>query len=165
MVAAACGAYLALHFVLYATLLRHGRFASTERGIFLYHFVPAAAWTIAAAALAFLLPDVSVAEVFLVAALHGIYSLTFLELWALADGGYSLAILEGLESRKEADERRILDELEQIGATKEQARMADLLRMGLVEERGGEYRLTPSGRVAAAAIAALARLSNAPMSR
>jgi len=165
MVTLGFGLYLVAHFALYALWLRHVAFVSTEKGIFLYHFVPAASWVLVLGTLWLTGPAVSLAEVILVAGLHGIYSLTFLELWALADGGYSLAILERLESRGEADEPSILAELEGLGGEKRAARLADLLRMGLVEEHDGRYGLTPPGRVAAAFIAVIARLSAAPMGR
>ena len=162
MVAVWFGAYLVLHFALYATLFRHQRLTGTERGVFLYHLVPAAAWVIGLSAFALAVPAVGVTEVFLVGALHGIYSLSFLELWALADGGYSLAILERLESG--GGQRAGLGDMEQLGKAKNQARLADLVRSGLVEDRGGSYRLTAAGRAAAGLIALIVCVADVPMS-
>jgi hypothetical protein len=159
MVAAWFGVYLAAHFALYAAFLRHLRLTASERGIFLYHFVPAVSWVLVLATLAAWVPGIGIAHVALVAGLHGVYSLTFLELWALADGGYSLAILESLVPGNEAGLGSTLSELEQLGSAKQEVRLSDLLQMGLIERNADEYRLTPAGHLAGALIAAIARLS------
>jgi hypothetical protein len=158
MIVLCFGAYLIAHFALYAALLRRGRLTATERGVFLYHFIPAAAWVTGLTALALAVPWIGVADVVLVGSLHGIYSLSFLELWALADGGYSLAILESIESGHD------LRDMERLGATKNQGRLADLERMGLVQSTAAGPRLTVAGRVAAAFIALVVWLAGMPMS-
>ncbi|HZQ74382.1 MAG TPA: hypothetical protein VFB08_15795 [Burkholderiales bacterium] len=163
MILIAFGCYLSAHFLLYALLLRHRRFIATERGIFLYHFVPAASWATLLAAFSLASSSVSAADVLLVASLHGIYSLSFLELWALADGGYSLAIIDQLAGGRNVPERSALEPLAAMGTAKRRARLADLVRMGLVEERPEGYRLTPSGRTLAGLIWAIAKLSGVPM--
>ena len=155
--------YLLGHFLLYAGIFRHQASAATEKGIFLYHLLPALAWVISLSFLAFLFESIGAAHVVLVAALHGIYSLTFLELWALADGGYSLAIMDCLEFRKELDEKAILAELMILGTAKKQNRVADLLKMGLVEAVEDRFQLTPAGRLVARAITAIVRITNASM--
>ncbi len=86
-----------------------------------------------------------------------------MELWALADGGYSLAIMDCLEFRKDIEEKKILDQLVLLGTAKKQARVADLTRMGLIEVVDERYRLTRSGRVAASAVAFVAWLWNISM--
>jgi hypothetical protein len=153
--------YLVAHFALYAAVLRHRRL--TETGVFLYHLIPAALWLMMSSALCFVVPSIGPADAVLVCSLHGIYSLTFLELWALADGGYSLAIMDCLESHSDLEEQKVLDKLELLGTAKKQSRLADLVRMGLVEDRLDGYQLTASGRPVAAFIATIAWLVHAPM--
>jgi hypothetical protein len=155
---AAFAAYLALHFLLYGVVLRHGRLTAGEKGIFSYHFFPAAAWVIGAAAAALAGGPIGAAHVALIAALHGIYSLTFLELWALADGGYSLAILESVESASS------LEAMERLGAAKNEGRLADLERAALVERHADAYRLTGAGKAVAGGIALIVCLADVPMS-
>ena len=68
---------------------------SSPRAIFLYHFISAIAVTAAFAIWALADGDPDAWTWFVCAVmLHGIDSLSFLELWALADDSYSLAIME-----------------------------------------------------------------------
>lgn len=80
-------------------------------------------------------------------ALQGIYSLTFLELWALADGGYSLAILDTLDKVEDQDQGEVIDKLILLGTKKTQARVADLVQLGLVININDGYQLTKLGRL------------------
>jgi hypothetical protein len=164
MVVAVFVCYLIAHFALYAAVFRRSRITASEKGIFLYHFIPAASWVVVLGALAVFSGAVTAAHIILIGSLHGIYSLSLLELWALADGGYSLAIMDSLESRKDLDQQRVLSELEALGTAKKQARLADLINGGLVTNTGGLFRLTSSGRIVATAIAAIVQLTNASMS-
>jgi hypothetical protein len=163
MITFAFVAYLLLHFLLYATVFRHTNAIATEKGIFLYHVVPAVIWAVALVLLA-VFAATSTAQIVLLGALHGIYSLTFLELWALADGGYSLAIMDCLDFRQDSDDDTILAQLVLLGTAKQRGRVADLTRLGLVDVVDDHYRLTRSGRVAASAIAFIRRLWNVSMS-
>ena len=90
-----CLLYIAAHAGLYFAVLRGWPKLGSERGIFLYHFVSAilvtggfGVWAIAHGG------SDAWAWFVCVVMLHGIYSLSFLELWALADDSYSLAIME-----------------------------------------------------------------------
>ena len=70
----------------------------SERAIFLYHFISAIAVTGAFGLWAFAVGGSEAWTLFVCAVmLHGIYSLSFLELWALADDSYSLAIMEVID--------------------------------------------------------------------
>jgi hypothetical protein len=164
MIVAAFLCYLVVHFWLYAAVLRHRRLVANEKGIFLYHFVPAAIWVAVLGLLAVFSTGFTFAHVILIGSLHGIYSLTILELWALADGGYSLAIMDCLDFRKDLDQHKIIDELVLLGEAKKQARVADLLGMGLIRTVGNEYELTAAGRFVASMIALVVGLTNASMS-
>jgi hypothetical protein len=135
---------------------------ASERGIFLYHLVSASlvaggfgvwagayggsdAWTWFAC----------------VVMLHGIYSLSFLELWALADDSYSLAILEIIGRSGTAAGPALMQRLEAIGTSKQVSRLEGLQAVGLVREVGdGSFTLTPTGRAAAALGRALLFLAN-----
>ncbi len=92
--------YLALHFLLYVLVLRGRPLVQSERGIFLYHFGSAAVFTLVAFCLAVsYFSDAAIAIAIGLSALHGIYSLSFLELWTLAEGSYSMSILTGIASQ------------------------------------------------------------------
>jgi hypothetical protein len=164
MVLGAFVCYLFGHFAVYAAVLRHRRITATERGIFLFHLIPAVLWVAVTGLLAGLLESVSLAHIVLIAALHGIYSLTFLELWALADGGYSLAILDCLEVSRGTDEQTILNELARLGSAKKQARVNDLVLLGLVALEDSRYVLTDRGRVLANLVAATIKFARVHMS-
>ena len=79
------------------------------------------------------------------ASLAGIYSLSFLELWALADGGYSLRILEHVDSQ---DERREdFSRMHTLGEVKKNERIQSLVKLRLIHERNGMFNLTRWGQV------------------
>lgn len=144
------GAYLALHFLVYALLLKRGLAFRREKVIFLYHFVPASATALAAIVFACLVAaPLAWAAAVLMIAVQGIYSLTFLELWALADGSYSLRILTGIIARGHSESEPELRELARLGAEKTQSRLAGLERLNLLEERAGRFQLTWRGRIVA----------------
>jgi hypothetical protein len=82
--------------------------------------------------------------------LHGIYSLSFLELWALADDSYSLAMMDAIDKSRVIPGRTPLHAIEAIGMRKRTMRMDTLKGLGLVREAGdGSIALTFAGRVAA----------------
>jgi len=141
--------YLAGHFLLYAVVLRRLKPFSREGVIFRYHLFSAVAVVSA------LLGGMTVTGRWgnLVAAvgvlsLQGIYSMSFLELWSLAQGGYSLGILEHVERGKMGTD---LSPMYEIGASKKQDRVEGLQRLGLLHRDGEEIILTGFGRVVAAA--------------
>jgi hypothetical protein len=81
--------YLIAHLAAYVAWLRRLALLRTEKGIFLYHFVSAVITGLAAIAAAFIDPaGFGFAGFVIVLSAHGIYSLSFLELWSLAQGGY-----------------------------------------------------------------------------
>ncbi len=150
--------YIALHFVVYALLLRHVRLFIQERVILAYHVASELTWPVllgvGSAAGAWPSEDLSVWVAVL--SLHGIYSLSFLSLWSLASGGYSLGILQFAESHDgfvSPGERRTL---EQIGIDKQDSRLKGVQHIGLVTGRAGRYELTRRGQVAAHLLAGVA---------
>lgn len=155
---AAFAAYLVAHLAAYVAVLRRLGPFRTEKGIFLYHFVSAVAVCSAAALAGFLDPQgFGLAGFVIVLSAHGIYSLSFLELWSLAQGGYSLSIIAGIAHAEAAGVEPDFSGLAAIGASKQADRVAALERLRLVSRVGEELNLTPRGSAIAAALNALRR--------
>lgn len=151
------------HLLVYVSVLRRLPAFRRERVIFLYHAI---SFVGVAAALAVVLSlsvdrDVRPAAA-LVLAVHAMYSLTFLELWSLSEGGYSLAILRRAASRPGAVEVSSLLGLETVGLRKRTVRLQHLADLGLIERLGATWRLTSRGRAAAAAVKTVSWLVGAP---
>jgi hypothetical protein len=148
--------YLGLHFGLYVLVLRHMASFRRESTIFRYHVLPAAASVTIGALAAMCNPtDEQVAEAAIIVGLHGIYSLSFLELWSLAQGGYSLRILMDWEATGRTPD---WTSLQHIGAAKKANRLASLQRLGLLLTHQGNLSLSRRGRLVAAALAGVSRL-------
>jgi hypothetical protein len=148
--------YLALHFGLYVLVFRHMTAFRREALIFQYHAVPAVAVVMLAALAVICAPSSErCAEAAIVVGLHGIYSLSFLELWSLAQGGYSLRILMDVAGAGPAPD---WTDLESVGAGKKANRQANLQRLGLLEAQDGRLFLSRRGRFVATALAAIVRL-------
>jgi hypothetical protein len=142
--AAWCGLNLMLFVSLRRCLLQ-------ERSIFLFQltsFVAMAAVFVVMSPRLQLQPIVAAGAI----AMHGIYSLSFLELWSLAQGGYSLALLRSLTAGT-LDRGDLVDRLAAIGERKRRDRLVGLQSGGLVT-RTEPLALTPRGRV----LAGIARL-------
>jgi hypothetical protein len=150
---------MAAHLAAYALLLRGTDAFKREWTIFGYHVLSMALVLVSGATLmrtgVLGVPAVAVA-----AAVHGIYSLTFLELWALAEGGYSLAILRELHRVERLGIAFDPTTLYDLGSSKRSTRGASLVRLGLCRERHGQFVLTPRGRAAAALLALVGRVAN-----
>src|SRR4029077_20843025 len=97
----------------------------TERGIFLYHFISAvlfAAGALAAGIARF--SDAAMAVSVGLIAVHGIYSTSFLELWSLAQGSYSISILTGIASQGPLPRSKLVDVFARIGNAKKNDRLS-----------------------------------------
>lgn len=150
-------AYLAAHFGIYAVMLRARAPFRTERGIFLYHAVSYGMLGLSVLLAGALRRDpASLPALVFAAGLHGVYSLSFLELWSLSQGSYSLQILEVLD-RDPGIEPAGLARLGVVGRDKQADRRQDLLKLGMVD-RGGN--LTLIGRGSALCLRLLLWLSN-----
>ena len=112
-------AYLSAHFLLYALVFRNLRFFYQEKNIFLYHAISFFSLSAAGAGLLVWEPA-ALGRVIAAVSLHGIYSLSFLELWALSDGGYSLRILDQIDQPGAAADFK---SLEVLGASKKKYRL------------------------------------------
>ena len=156
-------AYLAGHLALYVLVLRHARPFSREASIFLYHLASAVGMTLVLLLALLLAPSNSglgLATVSGIVALHGIYSMSFLELWSLSEGGYSLAIMAHVERYRARGLPVRVDGLHQIGRAKQANRLGGIARLGLVRRERDQILLTPVGRVVAVVLAAIAWAAN-----
>jgi hypothetical protein len=142
--------YLALHFLLYVLVLRGRPLVQSERGIFLYHFGSAAVFTLAALCLAVTyFSDAAIAIAIGLSALHGIYSLSFLELWTLAEGSYSMSILTGIDSQGMLSRNALIDAFARIGDAKKGNRLSVLSELFLARHYGSHWQLSARGRLVA----------------
>jgi hypothetical protein len=152
--------YLAAHLCLFLLWLRRVALFRREAAIAAYHGVSYALLVGILGAVAVVGRDAhGYALAGLAAGLHGIYSLTFLELWSLTEGSYSLSLLTRIDSSEPAVTVAELVALKNIGATKRSVRLESLRRLGLVSE-GPAYRVTFLGRVCSAVLSGVIWLSN-----
>lgn len=152
--------YLAVHFVLYVAVFRFRPVFRTEGGIFLYHMVSAAALLVLAIAALIATPSIERFALCLgLLALHGIYSLSFLEAWALSEGGYSLRILTEIEKRTSATPTSLTDQFAALSARKKAGRLETLIGIGLVQQNGPLFQVTRKGAAVAKLLAVLGSLT------
>jgi hypothetical protein len=157
----AIAAYLAAHFAVYVLVVRHMPSLHSERGIFLYHVASALFVGLAGLSLAIIDPlGFGAPGLVFVLSIHGIYSLSFLELWSLAEGGYSLYILASIARAQAAGGEPDFADQEQLGEAKQRARLDGLKKLGLIAIRNGAVGLTARGRGAAAIVLFFTRWIN-----
>lgn len=149
--------YLVVHLVVYALWLRHSRMLRTEAAIFVYHAFSYCFLVGMLVLVATRLGQPGWIAALFAAGLHGIYSLSFLELWSLTQGSYSLGILARVAQTGGQASGVELAALQGIGATKQKERRTALQRLGLTRPDG-----TPTfrGRVAAVPLRTILWLSN-----
>jgi hypothetical protein len=148
-------AYVATHLVLYVVIVRKRQVH--EAGIFLFHagsflvfltmLLGITLFSFSGGLLAGALAGVSV---------HAIYSLSFLELWALSDGSLSLRIMADVAGSGRSTRADIIARNHPTSDKKKQHRMETLMRLGLARKDGCDYHLTGHGRLLAAIFAAIA---------
>jgi hypothetical protein len=153
--------YFAAHLLLYVVVLRTLAAFRREGVIFAYHALSAIGVTLTVLLnpLVFGSPF-DLEWIVAIVAIHGLYSTTFLELWSLAEGGYSLQILERLDRSEREGAPADVDALRAIGAAKQANRLAGLSSIGLVRQAGRRVELTGAGRLVASVFALLAWLTN-----
>jgi hypothetical protein len=153
--------YVLAHFLLYAFWLRKLDAFRKEKGIFRLHFFSAVALALAAIALV-MSGAVETDWPIVIAGLsvHGIYSVSFLEVWSLSQGGYSLSILERAAEAPSLCDRESMTFLTTIGDEKRASRLEALRSLRLIEDGLQGIVLTPAGRVCCFAFRAVAWAAN-----
>ena len=153
--------YVLGHFLLYAFWLRKLDAFRKEKGIFRLHLFSAVALALGAIALVMSgTVETDWSMVIAALSLHGIYSVSFLEVWSLSQGGYSLSILE-----KAAEEPGLCDGesvtfLTAIGDEKRTNRLEALRSLRLIKDGLQGIVLTPAGRLCYFAFRAVAWAAN-----
>jgi uncharacterized protein YoaH (UPF0181 family) len=137
-------------------IMRGRPLVASERRIFAFHIASFAALTIVVAI--FVASGASIGTGAGALSIHGIYSLSFLELWSLSEGGFSVIALLKL-SRKPVPRVSLLDELGTIGQRKKDDRLQKLISGGLVSG-DAILALTERGRWAANAVRFLRLVAN-----
>jgi hypothetical protein len=153
--------YLLGHFFLYVFVLRHRGYFQTERGIFLYHLISAIACVFASAVIVLVDRDQAAFSVAcaLVAA-HGIYSISFLELWSLAQGSYSLSIMGQGGSDRSPSRAELVDCFSRIGDAKKADRLSGLEASRLIRLDGNRWKLSGFGAIVGSMLRGLLWLAN-----
>jgi hypothetical protein len=153
--------WLACHFLIYVAILRNKARFQTERGIFLYHLISATFFVAAALVILLVRRDgqaFSVASALIAA--HGIYSISFLELWSLAQGSYSLSIMGQGRSDRIPSRAELINFFSRIGIAKKADRLSALEGSQLVRLDGNHWRLNGSGAIVASMLRSLLWLAN-----
>jgi hypothetical protein len=152
--------YLVLHLSLYAFFLRDRPLFKRESGIAALHLISCGAVLFALVPLVLVRGDrLGIATILLAAGLHGIYSLSFLELWALSHRSYSLSILDRIYADGGASTLAALAAFGNSGSIKRAVRIDSLRRLGLVSDHGG-FTLTARGLFCATILKGVRWLSN-----
>lgn len=152
--------YLTFHFASFVFIFRHQPRFRTEGGVFLLHVVSAV--TLIFIMLVWFCLSPSQTRFAFVAgagAAHGIYSLSFLEIWALSDGGYSLRVLSAVVSRGRSTVAKLEVHFAALSSEKKEGRLDSLIHLGLVQKESNAYALTPRGQVVAKFIAVIGRIA------
>ncbi len=153
-------AYLIMHLLTYILYGRHSSILKNERGIFLFHFISFVVFIICFAATSYLANQ---SESLYIAtagiALHGIYSLSFLELWSLSQGGYSISILR-LSPITTDNEDGSLQKLEEIGNLKFSDRLKSLENLGMLKRNNNEIIVTTVGAIFTGLLKLFVKLTN-----
>jgi hypothetical protein len=153
--------WLASHFLIYVAVLRKMSLFQTERGIFLYHLASTVIFVAAALVIFLIRRD---GEAFSLAcalvAAHGIYSISFLELWSLAQGSYSLSIMGQGRSDRVPSRAELVDSFSRIGNAKKADRLSGLEGSQLIRLDGNHWKLNGSGAIVASILSSLLWLAN-----
>ena len=153
------GGYIACHFLLFLGISRWPGFLWSERGIFLFHFASVLLVAAGLPVLGFFgIGAASLARVIGAGALHGIYSLTVIEVWLLSEGGYTLRILGELARRGSLEAEMLTQAFVDVSARKKRGRLDSLASAGLVRSAGNTVELTRRGRIVADVIMGIAAL-------
>lgn len=152
--------YVFAHFMLYLIWGRNYAILRRERGIFLWHFL--SFWLLGACCFLYAI-YFAISNIFPMLlgalALHGIYSLSFLELWSLSQGGYSLGILKAAPFNTNEGSTAI-STFEAIGDKKFYDRLFGLQNLGMLRCSDEKVQLTRSGKLAATLVLFIANIAH-----
>jgi len=158
---AAALVYILGHFLLYAFWLRKLEAFRKEKGIFRLHLFSAVALALAATALVMSgAVETDWSMVLAALSVHGIYSVSFLEVWSLSQGGYSLSILERAAEAPGLCDRESLALLNAIGDKKRSHRLEALRSLRLIADGPHGIVLAPAGRLCCFVFRAVAWAAN-----
>jgi hypothetical protein len=156
-------AYLVLNAVAYFFCFRRLRFMQIERGILIYQLLSFVFFVmlVALSTIGRFQYREAFFRICAAVGFHGIFSLSFLELWSLTEGSYSLSILTHISSKGGHSEISSLRQLSAIGSTKSKGRSEMLGSIGLLI-RGSDRpaKLTTAGRIVSLLFRALVALTN-----
>lgn len=132
--------FILVHFAIYILKIRNIALFKQEKWIFLYHFIPFVFIT----GLMLFIEEPLILKFGMASAIV-IYNITFLEFWSLAQGSYSLSILQAapiivsdLSCRKQ---------LADIGDRKFAGRIDGLIGLKILIKNGEELKLTVLGKL------------------
>lgn len=156
--------FLVFHFLIYIVFLK--KYISSEKAIIGYHFFSAVVVAVCSFVLyvntGYLLSQISV-KMSIILGIHGVYSLTFLEIWSLTQGSYALTILSKLYNANANHGVTDFSALEQVGAAKQGNRIQHLISLGLIKVSGEKMRLTSLGHMIACFSNGVSYLANTKM--
>jgi hypothetical protein len=151
--------FIAGHLLLYLTVLRHVPAFARERTIVLYHGA-AFAFVLAAVVAALARGTTGFAASCGLLALYFIYCISFLELWTLSEGSYSLQILVRIQQQPSIAREELLAACQAIGVGKKHDRLDDLLTLKLIAKTGdGRLELSPAGSLLVGSLRAIMRFT------
>lgn len=155
--------YLFLHCIIFFVFAKRRPVINNELGVFSYHLISFfVAFFILIVAKAFNSIDVSIFNLIGVLSLHMIYSLSFLELWALSDGGFSLAILRAISVGSKIDVHGVNVELRVRSSEKVAQRVITLERLLLVTSENDVYKISKFGRIVNSSVMVIEALITCP---
>lgn len=139
--------FIIAHLLAYFVALRYRPLFASERVMLAYHGIAfIAAFSILV--IAFVCSAIGFASLCALIALQFIYSISFLELWSLAEGSYSLQILTRLSQHKPTERNKIITMCGEIGVDKKHHRLNNLVAVRLVKRSDdGRLDLSRSGKV------------------
>jgi hypothetical protein len=151
--------FIAAHVLAYIAVFRHLKVFAAERAIAIYHGLAFAA-VFVVVVVAFARGTIGFAASCGLLALQYLYSLSFLELWTLAEGSYSLQILLRVSRQASVSREEILASCEAIGADKKRNRLHDLQALGLIaQDPDGTFKLAAMGRMLVDMLSLIMRLT------
>lgn len=150
-----------LNFTFYLVCFRYLSIGKSELGIFLYQLVSLIMLIFLNAFITYDLNlETLILSVIFSTTFHGIYSLSFLEIWSLSEGGYSLQILNIIDKYSGSLPDSSFRILVQVGDEKKKDRIKSLAKLNLINLSGDEISLTGYGKFASYGIKFVRTLAN-----